>query len=63
MDGSHQYKSGSAGIGVICRQDSGTVVGGCAGQISSSSAFISEAVAFRKAMDLVKNFQSGKVCD
>lgn len=46
VDGSYQYKTGSVGIGVVYRDDSGVVIGGFAGQISSSSAFYVRGYGF-----------------
>ncbi|XP_028804651.1 uncharacterized protein LOC114759610 [Neltuma alba] len=59
IDGSFLSKSGKAGIGVIFRNENGDLLKFTAEQVRSSSAFMLEALAARKALDLIK--LSGKV--
>ncbi|KAF7824162.1 vinorine synthase-like [Senna tora] len=54
IDGAFSESSGDAGIGVIARDHEGMILDGCADKCCSSSALMSEALAARKAMELVK---------
>ncbi|XP_028783254.1 uncharacterized protein LOC114739365 [Neltuma alba] len=54
IDGSFLSKTGKAGIGIIFRNNNGDLLKFVAEQAKSTSAFMSEALAPRKALDLIK---------
>ncbi|KAF7814503.1 reverse transcriptase [Senna tora] len=51
-DGAFSVGDGKAGIGVVFRNVSGGVLDGCAALVDANSAFMSEALAVRKALEM-----------
>ena len=61
-DGAYSSSHPFATIGVVCRNDSGDYIWGFCDKVKSVSAFMTEALALKRAMMLARDMGHEKVC-